>query len=368
VSQLREQFPLLARCVYLDVAHKAPLSVAVRRAIDRFCAQALEGGGDRSAWAERVEATRAKIARLIRAEPDEIAFVKNASEGINLLAHSVPYTPGDNVIITDQEHEANDFPWVNLERRGVEVRRVKCRDYRFTVEDVERLSDDRTRVVSLSHVYPVSGFSPDVPAISRFCGERAVLLFLDVVQSAGAVPIDARVWGVDGMAASGHKWLLGPYGQGFLYARSAFTRRATSVFASKLYSRRDAEDANTARAADARRWEYGSPNYLGIHALEAGIDLVLEIGLEGIARRVAGLTRSLHRALRSLGLSPSLGFDPPPSGILSFRVRDPDRTAARLQEQGVFVSARRGLVRASVHFYNSDDDLERFLTCLARAL
>ncbi|MBI4540876.1 MAG: aminotransferase class V-fold PLP-dependent enzyme [Gemmatimonadetes bacterium] len=367
MTYFRDQFPVLRGGVYLDVAFKAAVPDPVVRAIAAFYAGVQHDGGDKGGWTRTVAAAREKIARLIAARPGEIAFVKNASEGMNLLAHGLRYSAGDNVIISDQEHETNEFPWTNLERRGLEVRRVPSRDLRFDIEDVAALVDSRTRVVSLAHVYPVSGFVPEVAAVGRLCRERGLYFFLDAVQSVGALSTDVRALGVHALATSGHKWLLGPYGAGFLYASPEFMQEAEPVFASKHYTASHGEELNTARRQDASRWEYGSLNYSGIAALEAGVDMILAVGPQRIEARIRELVMRLRQRAEEEGLEVA---SPPAdggavSGVVSLRVPNAERVADRLRGQRIFVSARRGLLRASVDFYNNEEDIDAFVAAVA---
>ena len=278
MTYFREEFPILEHTNFLDVAHKASVPNAVIRATQAFYEDVQATGGDKHQWTAKVEATRAAAADLVNAKPAQIAFVANTSYGMNMFAHGMAFSAGDNVVIGDQEHENNDFPWTNLAARGLEVRRVRSELHCFSVADVAACIDARTRAVSLSHVYPASGFVPHLGGIGRLCRERDVLLFVDAVQSLGAVHTDVEALMVDGLATSGHKWLLGPYGAGFMYASDRFQARSQPAFAAKLYSREDGAPFNTASAPDARRWELGSLNYAGVYGLSASLEMIASIG------------------------------------------------------------------------------------------
>lgn len=289
MAYFREEFPILEHTNFLDVAHKASVPNPVVRATQAFYEDVQASGGGKHGWTARVEEVRTAVAGLINARPGQIAFVVNTSYGMNLLAHGMAFRAGDNVVIGDQEHENNDFPWTNLAEQGLEVRRVGSIRHRFAVAEVAACVDDRTCAVSLSHVYPASGFVPDLAAIGRLCRERDVLLFVDAVQSLGAVHIDVERLMVDGLATSGHKWLLGPYGAGFMYASDRFLSRSRPAFAAKLYSREDGAPFNTALAPDARRWELGSLNYAGIYGLHASLAMILSVGTEAIEAHIGAL-------------------------------------------------------------------------------
>ena len=362
----RDQFPILSDSVYYDVAYKASVPNRVTEAVLGYFSDNQRMAGDRVALAAAIDDVRAKIAGLIGAGPSQVAFVKNASEGMNLLAHAISYRDGDNVVISDQEHPTNECPWLNLNRYGVEVRKVESREHRFGVEELAGLVDARTRVVSLSAVCQVSGFAPDLRAISAFCRRRGVLLYIDAIQALGARALRVDEISIDGLVTSGHKWLLGPYGTGFLYASSALIDRATAIFASKHYSRLDLENANTAYITDAGRWEYGSLNYPGLFGLGAGLDMILELGIPRIEARINDLVAELRASTERMGLdsvTPASG-EGSATGIFSFAIANAARLAARLREQRIFVSERKGVLRTSQHFYNDETDIMRFVDAL----
>lgn len=365
-SGYRNDFPILEHAVYYDVAYKASVPTQVRAAVSNYFEENQTTLGDKVAMADRINRLRGMVATLIGAQYCEIAFTKNASEGLNLLAHSISYREGDNVVISDQEHAANELPWLNLCRQGVEVRKIKSRNFQFTTDDVADLIDRRTRVLSLSSTCQVSGFSPDLRGISNLCRRRGVLLFVDAIQSLGVRRLRVDEMEIDGLATSGHKWLLGPYGTGFLYANTRTMEHAKAIFASKHYSRLDRADPNTAMIDDAGRWEYGSLNYPGLFGLSAGIDMILSLGLERIEARTQWLVRQLRSQIERRGVSVITPRDSAggPSGILSFAIDNARRIAERMRADGVYVSERKGVLRTSQHFYNDESDIKRFLTAL----
>src|SRR5262249_9660170 len=146
------------------------------------------------------------------ADPLDIAFVKNTSEGIGIAAEGFPWQVGDNIITAAEEYPANIYPWLNLKSRGVEVRFVETRDRRLWIDDFKSLMDSRTRLLSVSSVEFASGFRNDLVALGELCRQRGILFFVDAIQSLGILPLDVRQTPIDFLAADGHKWLLGPEG------------------------------------------------------------------------------------------------------------------------------------------------------------
>lgn len=364
---LREEFPILKDVTHFDVALMAPVSNPLIEMYREFYSEVSINGGDKDKWHEKVNNIRRQIANLIKAEAGEIAFVKNTSEGINMLAHSIDYSPGDNIVISDQEHVNNIYPWMNMKSCKIVTRKIKSRNYYYELTDIKRVVDKNTKVISLTTVCPRSGFRPDLYQIGKFCKERGIYFFLDAVQSLGVLDMDVHNLGIDALATSGHKWLLGPYGAGFLYCRKDLINKINPVFAAKLYIHDDPKRDNTAECTDARKWEYGSPNYTGILGLGTGIKMISTIGINNVEKRVINLADKLRSEIEELGLkviSPADNINK--SGILCFKVKDPELTNSHLKKENIFVSLRGGNIRVSIHFYNNEEDLDKFIRTLKK--
>jgi selenocysteine lyase/cysteine desulfurase len=371
-ERTRSFFPVTKHFAYLNHAGVAPISTRVDEAMRRYLAHASERGAFDYAevYDTEIERARGRAAQLLGATRDEIAFVKNTTEGLGLVATGLDWRPGDVVLSCDLEYPSNVYPWWALRSRGVETRLLRGRDGALPLETVaDALASPRVRLLSLSSVEFGSGARNDLDALGRLCQERGVLFCVDAIQSLGALPIDVAKSGIDFLAADGHKWLLGPEGCGIFYcAKRVLDRVQPRIVGWRSVARdHDFDTYQTELKANAGRFEEGTPNTAGIFGLGAAIDLALELGIDAIALRVLELSKSLANSLAAHGarlLSPQ--SDPLRSGIVSFRWRDeePARTAARLRVQGVFVVARRGGVRASPHYYNHDSDLERLLSAL----
>ncbi len=371
-ERTRSFFPVAAEVAYLNHAGVAPISTRVEEAFRRYLALATARGAldyaeDYDAEIERV---RARAALLLGASADEIAFAKNTTEGLGLVATGLDWRPGDQVVSCDLEYPSNVYPWWSLRSRGVETLMLRGREGRLPIEAVEdALRSPRARLVALSSVEFGSGARNDLERLGRLCQERGALFCVDAIQSLGCLPLDVGRCGIDFLAADGHKWLLGPEGCGIFYcARRVIDRLQPRIVGWRSVARdRDFDTYQTELKPTAGRFEEGTPNTAGIFGLGAAIDLALELGIERIAARVLGLSARLAAELAERGaqlLSPQ--EDALRSGIVSFRWRDeePARTAARLRAAQVFVVARRGGVRASPHYYNHEGDLQRLLAAL----
>lgn len=360
------------RLVYLNHAGVAPISTRVEEALARYAAEATRRGAfdyDR-VYDTELERVRGRAAVLLGARSEEIAFVKNTTEGLGLVASGLDWRPGDRVVTCDLEYPSNVYPWWWLRGRGVETVLLRGREGRLPFDVVEEaLRDPRIRLLSLSSVEFGSGFRHDWVRLGRMCRERGILFCVDAIQSLGCLPLDVEEAGIDFLASDGHKWLLSVEGCGIFYCSRRVLEHVQPRIVGwrSVSNNRDYDSYHLELQESAGRFEEGTPNTAGIFALGAAIDLLLEIGVEAIGRRVLSLTGQLAEGLRQRGatlLSPRAAEER--SGIVAFRLDEepPARTASKLRRRGIFVVVRRGAVRASPHFYNSEQDLNALLEAL----
>ncbi len=370
LSDYRPLFPVTEALSYLNHAGVAPISLRVKEAVESFLELSARWGilGIEK-LVRRGETVRETIARFLGAHRDEIAFVRSTSHGLSLVAEGIDWRVGDNVVTAACEFPANVYPWMNLDRRGVETRLVSPRGGEIRIDDVRTCMDGRTRVVSLSWVEYQDGFRNDLAALGSLCRERDVLFCVDGIQGVGCLPIDLSSLSVDFLAADGHKWLLAPEGIGFLYLSRRVMDRVHPVIVG-WHSVKNAlvfEDLDFTLRDDARKFEEGSAPFMGILALGAAFDLLEEVGLVRIWRQVRALTDLAAAGLREKDyeiLSPM--DDGTRSGILTFRSGHHTNAALfeRLSKGQIVCAVRGGGIRISPHFYNSEDDIERFLARL----
>ncbi|KAB2839488.1 aminotransferase class V-fold PLP-dependent enzyme, partial [bacterium] len=226
IENYRKLFPVTRDWIYLNHAGVAPISRRVAEAVELFNREALEHGYTQAArWHKRIEAIRADCARLIGAEAGEIAFVKNTSHGLSLIARGLGLKEGDEVLLSEAEFPSNVYPWMALEKSGVVLKKIPARGAELDLGHLERLITERTRVVSLSSVQYGSGYRLPVAEIGRLCRDTGIHFMLDAIQSLGAFPLDVARDRVDFVAADAHKWLLGHEGIGVLYIRKALIEK-----------------------------------------------------------------------------------------------------------------------------------------------
>ena len=365
----RELFPVTRNVVYFNHAAVGPLSIRAYEAMERHARDQRDFGALHwKEWYAEIDRLRESAARLIGARAEEIAILKNTSEGLSFVAGGLGWREGDNVVTTALEFPSNWTPWKRLEERGVECRVALLP----TVEEIERQLDGRTKLVTVSSVAFHNGFTADLDAIGALCARRGVLFCVDAIQSLGVLPIDVRKAQVDFLAADGHKWMCGPEGAAIFYV-AAERRELLQVLESGWTNvQRGGRfiDCGTEWLPDARRFEAGSLNTNGVYGLRAALDLIHEIGIETIATRATRVATLLVGELTRIGWnvasprplrSPIVGATPPSveRSLLSWH--------RHLEENGVVTAPREGLLRFSPHFYNDENEVERVIGAIMRA-
>jgi cysteine desulfurase/selenocysteine lyase len=379
IAAARANYPALERWTYLDVAGRCVISRASRAALEENLDGHMLNGADKKKYFEMVERTRGRFAELVNADADEIAYTKNVSEGINMIATAWHWRKGDSVILCGAlEHPNNVYPWLNMRRFGLEVRSVAPRDGHIPVDEIISRMDAGTRMVSVSTVTFSPGFRTDIETLGRACRQRDVLLLVDAAQSAGVLHTDVRRSNIDALAVSTQKGLLGLYGMGFLYCRREWAERLQPTYLARFgVDLGDAHEASMGDdeyklAAGARRFDLGNYNFSAVAATEASLGELLAIGTPSIEAYVVGLARALAQGFLDLGLPVSGGAPGPHlAHIVTVGSMSADhygtgddlynRLYAHLEENGVKLSIRRGMLRFSFHLYNNADDVARVL-------
>jgi selenocysteine lyase/cysteine desulfurase len=338
--------------------------------MDVFLARMTEEPFELAHWERLRGQVRSRVAELLSVGPESIAFTKNTTTGLGLVAAGLDWEAGDNIVGVDREFPANIYPWMGLKRKGVELRLYQAEQGRIDVKALVRLCDSRTRVLAISAVQFWSGFRTDLAALGKALKGGDVLLVVDAIQAVGAMRLDLSATPVDFLCAGAHKWMLGPVGVGFAYVGPRMLERLHPVTIGPESVVRDREffDYDLTLKPDARRFEEAAPNYPGILGMGAAVNLLLRAGLPAVEEGVLRLADRLRDELPSRGyelvLKPTLPAER--SGIVSFRHPRmvPTELHTRLREAGVIISLRSDFLRASAHYYNSDEDLDRLVEAL----
>jgi cysteine desulfurase/selenocysteine lyase len=362
-EKYRHEFPVTERLVYLNHAAVAPLCMRSAIAMQHLAQDALEFGSEHyQKWMDTYQGVRAGTAKMINADPSEIAIVKNTSEGIATVAIGISWKSGDVVVAFEEEFPANFYPWKRLEANGIEVRWLSIFD------DLDRIDAacKGARMLAISYVQYLSGYRVNLEAIGEICSRHGCFFFVDAIQGMGAFPIDVRAAKIDALAADGHKWLLGPEGCGVLYVRQEVQDQIepiefgwTNVAKYFDYSSRD-----MALRTDAGRYECGTLNTIGCYGLRASIDFLLEVGIGNTAPAVQALGDRIWDGVTALGFE-TLGRRSAETGagIVSFRKPgiESQLIVRRLKDAGIVTAPRQGWIRAAPHFYIAPEEIDRML-------
>lgn len=367
----RSEFPVTETYIYMNHAGVAPLSRRVRDAMAGFIEDAtFHGAVHADGWAETAEACRLAAAQLINADVTEIAFMKNTTQGILIAANGIDWKAGDNVVTTAVEFPANVYPWWRLkERYGVNTRMVPERDGLICIEDIAAAIDERTRVLTISHVEFASGFRNDIATLGQLCRERDIWFVVDAIQGLGVVEVDVKSCNIDILAADGHKWLLAPEGAAIFYCADEKRDQLinTNIGWASVVNPRDFLNYDLTQRPDATRFEEGSYNSVGLYGLKAAIDLLQDIGIQSIETQVLELTAQLIAGLEAKGyrvITPKK--DTERAGIVIFgnAQHTPTELYEMLYAENIITAERGSGVRVSPHFYNTVSEIDRLLEVL----
>jgi Selenocysteine lyase len=374
-ARLQDEFPLDTGLAYLNHAAVAPWPKSASDAVVRFAVENSRIGATHyPRWLSVEDQPRHNRAQMINAPAaTDIALCKNTSEALSMVAAGIDWREGDEVVITSQEFPSNRIVWEALKDRGVTLRVADIDRADATPEGaIEDALNERTRLVSVSSVQYGTGLRIDAEHLGALCRSQGILFCLDAIQSAGAEPLDVQACCVDFAMADGHKWMLGPEGLAFFYVSPEWRQRLKlyefgwhMVADRGNYDRKDWEPA-----PDARRFECGSPNLLGAHALEASTHLLLEVGLEQVRERIDQRMAHLASGLDQIsGVVPVTPESPARRlGIYTVSVAGMDnrKLCQELANENVICANRGGGIRFSPHFYTPYAALEQALDTLER--
>lgn len=381
-ESFRQRMPVARSLAYFDHAAVGPLTQPAHAAIAEWNAEATYLGDSLwPKWNRRVQQLRETAAGVLNASPEEIAIVANTTTGINLVAAGLNWDVGDNVVLPAGEFPSNLFPWMMLERKGVEIRQVPLGDAgAVDLNRIDEACDARTRVVTASWIGFASGYRLDPRELAEVAHRHGAYCFLDAIQGMGVFPLDVAASGIDFLAADGHKWMLGPEGAGLFFVRQALLDELQP----QLVGWNSVQDAFNYSSPDmklkatAARFEGGSQNMVGITGLLASLQLLVDTGLsphsETLAKRVLETSELLCQRLSECGATVHSDRSAEhASGIVSFDppMGKPEAVRAALVRQGIVLSCRGGRLRCAVHAYNDASDVERIdlaLRCIRESI
>lgn len=375
-----ELFPVKENYIYLSHCSISPLySGAFSKEMKIAKEQVDSGVIAFQQYEDILNGLRTAAAGLLETSPENLAFVKNTSEGMGLIANGYPFEKGDQVISYVHEYPANHYPWKLQEQRGVDLVLLKNHEYAvqtarslpaaWSMAELEERVTSRTKIIAVSHVQFTSGFAADLKMLGEFCGSHGIDLVVDAAQSLGCLPVYPVQYNISAVASSGWKWLLGPVGTGLLYTSESFRAKLGHVMvgAEVMLQGTDYLNHTWQPHQSARRFEYSTSPVTLAAALQACIEEVpLHYGLENIRAEVFRLQDIMLENMDRNRFTPVLFPQENRSGILSIVCRDDPASIARgMEEKGVICSARGGYLRLAPHFYNNDEEMIKAMDLLS---
>jgi len=375
---LREQFPVVQAETCLNNARWHPLSLGAKKAIVDYLDYKASGGGSVPQYsAQQQEKVKQLYAKLIGAHSSEISFVPSTLAGENLIVSALGLPAIGGNVVTDALHfEGSLYLYGELERQGLDVRMVKQRDGRIPVGDLEKKIDSNTKLVAVSLVSMVNGFEHDLQAVCERAHAHGAYVFADIVQAAGAVPLDVHACGVDFCAGASYKWLMGDMGLGFLYVKEELIERLRRpqygyrqlsemtyhVFpydpeGARLFDWKQKSDA-------AGHFEVGTVSNTTVAALSYSLEWLQQIGVDVIQAQRQPLLQRLQKEMPRLGfeaMTPGESTSP----IVAFAIKDTERIARKLTDAKIDIAVYPHRVRISPSVYNNLADVDALLNCLS---
>jgi len=361
---VRGDFPIAASRTYLNTAYIAPLPKPVIAAgqgfMDKRAREPLSVGD----LLRQVSATRGKFARFINASPDEVALLYTTSEGENIVANSIPWTAGDNVVVDDLHYEAAFVIYRQLEARyGVELRIAKNRDGAVEARDMEPLIDARTRLVSVAWVSSVNGYRHDMRPIADVAHAHGAIVYADAIQAVGMFPIDVQASGVDALCCGTYKWLVSGFGVAPFYVRrEVLDRIRPDRFGAFSIESELPDHQFVLRSKTAGKFTYATLPFAEVYQLGASLDYLEKVGVSRIEAHTVALAQRLHGGLASQGyqlLTPAGNR----TSIVTFGLsKDPADLNAALAAARIDVTVREHEVRVSPALFNTEEDIDKFLS------
>lgn len=371
-DSLRALFPVTERAIYLNhAAVSAPPTPTIDAIQSQIADVSTNGSVNFRAWLAVKEKARVLVAAMLGARPEQVAFMRNTSDGLSTVANGLAWQAGDNLVTFAGEFPSNIYPWLRLrDALGVEVRLAKECDGRVDLDELISLIDHRTRIVAISQVQFASGFRADLERLGRAARAHDALLVVDVIQSLGVIPIDVEAELIDVAAAACHKWLLTPEGVGLLYLSDRARERIqpTLVGWTSVPDPDDYGNHEQGWSAGTLAWESGTAPISLIHGLHASLGLLNEVGVSQIQAHLARLTDYLCDQLQGRDyrvVSSRLSGEKSQIVCIQHTAGlGPLDLYAHLKKQNVITAPRVDRLRISPHFYNTQAEINELLTAL----
>ena len=370
ISEIRSYFPYLNnRIIYFNHAATGPVCKPVIDKINEVLKERSESKmDDYQSFLSVADETKELLALYLNAGKERIGFTDNTSNGFNILAQGIKWENGDKIILNDIEFPSNVYPFLNLQKKGVEVQFVKSKDGIVSAEDIINTVDNKTKLISVSYVQFLSGYKIDLEKLGEFCKNKNIILSVDAIQGLGALQLDVQKCNVDFLSCGVQKWMLGLQGMAFIYVSKELQEKMETAFIGWL-SVENAWDLlhyEMKIKSSASAFQTGTINVLGIYALNISLKMFESFGFRRVENSVIDHTLFLRNKLNDemIHLYPDKLEEKYFSGIVTFKHPDPEGLFKWLTERNIITSLREGMIRLSPHFYNKEEDIEKVVDAI----
>lgn len=368
LSEYRSQFPIFNKKIYLNSCSLGALSLRSRRYVEEFLNDWDESGASAwySNWTKEIDSVRKLIAEIINADESEIAFGHSISSILSIVASCFQFDERKKIVVTELDFPTSNYQWISKKPLGVDTWIIRSDDkVNISIDKYRQAVDDKTALVSTSHVFFTSGNIQDIAGINEIARTKGALCIFDGYQSVGQIPVNVHEMKIDMMVSGGLKWLLGGPGVTFLYVRKGLIDSLKPTAAGWFGTKNqfefcpDAVDLHD----DARRFETGTPALASLLAFKGGLEIVSEIGVDNIRAATLSLINELTERLNRAGFSIRTPDNPANrAAIVMVRHDNPGKVVKKLRENNIIVDYRNEYVRISPYFYNTSEDIEKFVS------
>lgn len=372
LAKYRKEFPFTKEIVFFNHASFGPMPERSWKATEDYY-QGLRlkkmPDDDREAF-QKLDNIRKAVAKMIKAKPEEIAFATNTSYGLNVAGWGLDLKRGDKILLSDVEFPANVYPWINLKQKGVEIKFIQSKNKYFDIDNFLKAIDKRTKILAISFVQYFNGFKNDLETIGKICEENDIFLVVDGIQGIGSVDLDVKKCKIDFLSCGGQKWLMSSLGTGFFYLSSSAKRKVNPSFFGWLgvdweCNWTDLLKFNLKPFSSARRFEIGTYPYSLLWSMYPSLQLLSQIGIKNIEKHNLGLIDLLIDYLQDSPYQIKSSLEPKHrSSIFSFSGKNIKRLYEKLNKNKILVSFREEAIRVSPHFYNTKEEMEKFIQML----
>lgn len=374
LTNIRDLYPHLNQDgVYFNHAAMGPMNILTQKAIDVYVkGRTIQPIDQYPQYLEWSNMLKDNLSKMFNCTPDRLAWTDCVGTSMNMIAQGLDFQEGDHIILNDLEFPSNVYPFLNLEKQGVKVEIVSTENGVVSIEKIEAAITPKTKLISVSHVQFLTGYRVDLVRLGEICKKHGIIFCVDVIQSTGVVNIDIKKMNIDFLAGGSHKWLMALIGLGYFYISEELQSKINQKYVgwTAVNDMWNLLDYKIDFRDTADRFQNGGHSFIGVVALSASLEIIMQIGIDKVEEAILSNTDYLINSLSELGYDSILKGLPNENraGIVSIKLEESDKLAAELKEKNVTVAVRQGILRMSPHYYNTKDDIDEFISRLKSLL